>query len=96
MYLLKFRQLERDKEEHRKRLVDTFIKAIFLYDDKLVITFNYRDGSKTITLRDINEIIFRENLGSDIDCCTDPKQNNPNPVTDGDGFGLFFCCGNTG
>ncbi len=69
MYLLKFRQLERDKEEHRKMLVDTFINAIFLYDDKLVITFNYRDGSKTITLRDINETIFRENLGSDIECC---------------------------
>ncbi len=77
MYLLKFRQLERDKEEHRKRLVDTFINAIFLYDDKLVITFNYRDGSKTITLRDINETIFRENLGSDIECCGVPKKQIP-------------------
>ncbi len=73
MYLLKFRQLERDKEEHRKMLVDTFINGIFLYDDKLVITFNYRDGSKTITLRDINETIFRENLGSDIECCGVPQ-----------------------
>ncbi len=77
MYLLKFRQLERDKEEHRKMLVDTFINAIFLYDDKLVITFNYRDGSKTITLRDINETIFRENLGSDIECCGVPKFQIP-------------------
>ncbi len=77
MYLLKFRQLERDKEEHRKMLVDTFINAIFLYDDKLVITFNYRDGSKTITLRDINETIFRENLGSDIECCGVPKKQIP-------------------
>ncbi len=55
-------------------LVDTFINAIFLYDDKLVITFNYRDGSKTITLRDINETIFRENLGSDIDFCAVPEK----------------------
>jgi site-specific DNA recombinase len=34
-------------------LVDTFINAIFLYDDKVVITFNYREGGKTITLEDV-------------------------------------------
>jgi len=30
-------------------LIDTFINAIFLYDDKMLITFNYKDGTKTIT-----------------------------------------------
>ncbi|MGI6743032.1 MAG: hypothetical protein ACOX4O_05125 [Eubacteriales bacterium] len=27
--------------------------VIFLYDDKVVITYNYREGGKTITLEDI-------------------------------------------
>ncbi len=52
-YLQKFRTLDVTKKEHRKMLVDTFINAIFLYDDKVVITFNYREGGKTITLDDI-------------------------------------------
>ena len=34
-------------------LVDTFINAIFLYDDKIVITFNFKDGDKAMTLQDI-------------------------------------------
>ena len=41
------------KKEHRKMLVDTFINVIFLYGDKVVITFNYREGGKTITLEDV-------------------------------------------
>ena len=30
-------------------LVDTFINAIYLYDDKVLITFNYKEGTETIT-----------------------------------------------
>ena len=52
-YLHKFRVLDISKKEHRKMLVDTFINAIFLYDDKIVITFNFKDGDKTVTLQDI-------------------------------------------
>ena len=67
MYLQKFRNLDRDNAEHRKMLVDTFINAIFLYDDKIVITFNYKDGTKTITLDDVKEALEQENKGSDLD-----------------------------
>ena len=30
-------------------LIDAFVNAIYLYDDKLVLTFNYKDGTRTIT-----------------------------------------------
>jgi hypothetical protein len=39
--------------DHRQRLVDSFINAIYLYDDKIVMTFNYKEGGKTVELRDI-------------------------------------------
>ena len=45
-------QMDIRKREQRQRLVDTFINAIFLYDDKLVITFNYQNGTKTISKED--------------------------------------------
>ena len=41
-------------------LIEAFINAIYLYDDKIIITFNYKDGTKTITLEDVK--------GSDLDC----------------------------
>lgn len=45
----RFRKLDTNKLEHRRRLIDSFVNAIFLYDDKMIITFNYKDGTKTIT-----------------------------------------------
>ena len=31
-----------------QELVDTFINAIYLYDDKVLITFNYKEGTETV------------------------------------------------
>ncbi|MDD7521044.1 MAG: hypothetical protein PUK26_03055, partial [Lachnoclostridium sp.] len=35
------------------RLIDSFVNAVYLYEDKIILTFNYKDGSKTITLADV-------------------------------------------
>lgn len=51
----RLRTFDVTKKEHRERLIDTFINAIFLFDDKLVITFNYQNGSKTILLSDLEK-----------------------------------------
>ncbi|MCI5936583.1 MAG: recombinase, partial [Eubacterium sp.] len=36
-----------------QRLIDSFVNAVYLYEDKIILTFNYKDGSKTITLADV-------------------------------------------
>ena len=56
-------------------LIDTFINAIFLYDDKMVITFNYKEGTKTITFAELQEAISNKN-GSDLDCIAAPKKED--------------------
>ena len=52
-FLRKFRDMDGTGEEERQRLIDCFVNAVFVYDDKIVLTFNYKDGSKTISLDDI-------------------------------------------
>ena len=37
----------------RKRLVDTFVNAIFLYNDRIIFTFNYHRDAKTILFSDL-------------------------------------------
>ena len=74
-WLLKFRKLDIRKQAHRKMLIDTFVNAIFVYDDKLVITFNYKDGTRTVTLEDVTTAASQENSGSDLDCSTAPKSS---------------------
>ena len=70
-WLHRFRKLDVRQKGHRKMLIDTFINAIFLYDDKMVITFNYKEGTKTITFAELQEAISNKN-GSDLDCLAAP------------------------
>ena len=65
-WLSRFRKLDATQKSHRKMLIDTFINAIFLYDDKVVITFNFREGTKTITFSDLQTVIDKGINGSDM------------------------------
>lgn len=72
-YLRKFRVLDMSKQSHRQRLIDTFINRIYLYDDKLIITFNHKDGAETITLNDIETALTEQEDGSDLVSSAVPK-----------------------
>ena len=76
-WLHRFRKLDVRQKSHRKMLIDTFINAIFLYDDKMVITFNYKEGTTTITFDDLKTALADQKTGSDLDCSTAP----PSPRT---------------
>ena len=39
--------------DYRKEIIDTFVNSVFVYDDKLVLTYNYKDGTETLTLQEI-------------------------------------------
>ena len=40
--------------DYRKEIIDTFVNSVYVYDDKLILTYNYKDGSQTLTLQEIN------------------------------------------
>ena len=79
-WLHRFRKLDVRQKSHRKILIDTFINAIFLYDDKMVITFNYKDGTDTITFDDLKTALADKNTGSDLDCSTAPRRSGQHIV----------------
>jgi len=49
----RFKEGKLDDPEYRKAIVDIFVNSFFLYEDKLVITFNWKDGMKTVTLAEL-------------------------------------------
>lgn len=53
-FICRFRKLDIKKQEHRERLIDSFVNAVYLYDNKLVLVFNYKDGQKTVSLDEVN------------------------------------------
>ena len=71
-WLLRFRKLDMSLKDQRQALVDTFINAIYLYDDKVLITFNYKEGTQTVTFGEATEAASKGN-GSDLDCLAAPR-----------------------
>ena len=72
-WLLRFRKLDMSLKNQRQALVDTFINAIYLYDDKVLITFNYKEGTQTVTFGEASEVASEGN-GSDLDCIPAPQK----------------------
>ena len=68
-------------------LVDTFINAIYLYDDKVLITFNYKEGTQTVTFGEAAEAASKGN-GSDLDCFTASRKTSTQCV-----LVFLFRCG---
>ena len=54
-WICRFRELDTTKEEHRQRLIDSFVNAVYVYDDKILLIFNYKDGQETVPLKEAND-----------------------------------------
>lgn len=53
-FLHQFSNMDYTDLECQKRLIKTFINSVFVYDDKVVLTFNYSGDDRTITLNEID------------------------------------------
>ena len=72
-WLRRFQKLDVRQEAHRKMLIDTFVNAIYLYDDKMVITYNYKDGTDSITFGDVQTALADRGTDSAFDASTAPN-----------------------
>ena len=88
-WLLRFRKLDMSLKDQRQALVDTFINAIYLYDDKVLITFNYKEGTQTVTFGEATEVASEGN-GSDLDCFPAPDKKDPNRFSKEKGSDFLF------
>ena len=82
---MRFRKLDMSLKDQRQALVDTFINSIYLYDDKVLITFNYKEGTQTITFEEAAQAASKDN-GSDLDCFTAPRKTRTRLCS-----GFSFC-----
>ena len=69
-FLLQFREMNLDDKECQKRIISTFVNSIFVFDDKIVLTFNYSGDSATITLSEIDAATTGEVFGRCASCST--------------------------
>lgn len=75
-WIYKFRKLNPKRLDHRRRLVNSFVNSIYLYDDKIIIDCNYKEGTETITFEEIENSA----LGSDLTSLGAPRKPNQKDI----------------
>ena len=53
-FLHQFAEMDYSDIDCQKRLIKTFLNSVFVYDDKVVLTFNYSGDDRTMTLHEID------------------------------------------
>ena len=66
----------------QEKVIDCFVNSIYLFDDRIVVNFNYQEGGRPIPLEEVH--------GSFLDGNGVPPQNHPDLFPRGDRFGCFF------
>ena len=84
-WIYKFRELDYKSQAGKERLIDSFVNAVYVYSDKIILTFNFKDTTITLNLADL--------AGSDLDTACPPICGKSEPcrspiVPVGDGFGF--------
>ena len=81
-YILQFRKVDINTLEGQRRLIDSFVNSVVVYDDSILVTFNYKEGAERIA--------FDQIKGSDLSSLGRPSaQPPPYLCTKGTGAALF-------
>jgi DNA invertase Pin-like site-specific DNA recombinase/uncharacterized coiled-coil protein SlyX len=68
-WISRFKDGDIDDVKYQRSVIDVFVNSVYVYDDKLVLMYNYKDGAKTVALEDIQS--------SDFIGCTPPRFSKP-------------------
>lgn len=59
-WICKFKMIDKDDNDQKPRLIDAFVNSIYVYDDKMLITYNYKDGEKCVDYDEIQKYIQKK------------------------------------
>ena len=66
-WISRFKYGDPNNTEYQRQIIDIFLNSIYVFDDRLVFTYNYKNGTQTVTMEDIFAA-----FGSDLKFCTPP------------------------
>ena len=82
-WICKFSNVDLNDFESKKTFINVFVNSIYVYNDKVVVTFNYKDGDKAVTFEEVKEMLDKkENSDNRADYQSSPLKTigDPNRV----------------
>ena len=76
----RFRQGDVNSPAYQRQIIDNFVNSVYIFEDRVVLNFNFKENAKTVPLREV--------LGSSADGNGPPKQK-----PEAAGLGFLFCAG---
>lgn len=71
-FLNRFKGGQIEDKEYQKKIIDMFVNKVILYDDKLIITYNYSGDDNETTAEIIEEAALSDSGGCSDKCLTAP------------------------
>lgn len=62
-WISRYRDGNINDPEYRREIIDIFVNSVYVYDDKLILTYNYKDGSQTLTLQEVEAALSSDLTG---------------------------------
>ena len=88
-FLSQFKGGDPDDPEYKQRLVDIFVNSVWLYDDKLVLTYNYSGEDNKVTLDLVDKALSGAASGCSDSACQAPPTMQKAQVVRPVPFALF-------
>ena len=82
-WISRFKHGDPDNKEYQRQIIDIFLNSIYVFDDRLVFTYNYKNGTQTVTMADIFAA-----FGSDLKSRTPPAGHYTNTYFFKGGFAV--------
>ena len=57
---MQYADIDVDDPVQTQGLINFFANSVYVYDDKLVVSYNYKDGDKCITFEEIKEMLDKK------------------------------------
>ena len=70
-WLEKFRKGNVGSTEHQRQIIDTFVNSVYVFDDRVVLNFNFTDDAKTVTREEVLGSSAVDNAPPDLRHCTE-------------------------
>lgn len=67
-WIMMFAKSDLDNPEHKQKIIDVFVNSVHVYDDKIVVFLNYRDGERCVRFGELDGIKIKPN--SSVECST--------------------------
>ncbi len=60
-WIMQFAKTDLSRPEEKQQLIDYFINSVYVYDDKMIVLLNYKDGQRSVTFDELKNATKKEN-----------------------------------